>query len=61
MSGFEAADNQIEMLPLFGLGYLVSAAAFYWLVARTARPTPFPLWVWEQANSSADQRKREAA
>jgi len=36
------------MLAIFAFGYVASAAGFYFLVARSAKPIPFPVWVWQQ-------------
>jgi hypothetical protein len=33
---------------IFGLGYVIVAAGFYVALAKTAKPVPVPMWIWEQ-------------
>jgi len=40
--------NQLDMLAIFTLGYVASATGFYFLLSRSAKPIPFPNWIWTE-------------
>lgn len=39
------------MWAIFGLGYVISAGGFFFAFTKSAKPTPFPKWIWEQSNA----------
>ena len=42
------SDMKDVIFEIFGLGYVIVAAGFYLALAKTAKPIPMPMWIWDQ-------------